>query len=165
MNRSGVREPEIGASHANPSDDLLRELLEQAGTIALVGASRDPARPAHGVMAFLLERGFRVIPVNPGETEVLEQRAYPSLEAIPESVDIVDVFRRAEATPSIADEAVRIGARTLWLQLGISNQEAARRARAGGLTVIMDRCISETVLELGIWKSRPTDALPPTSLE
>lgn len=140
-------------AHADPADDELRALLEGAGTIAMVGASSDPTRPSHGVMAFLLERGFRVIPVSPNETEVLGQTAYPSLEAVPEPVDIVDVFRRSEHTPAIADEAVAIGARTLWLQLGISSEDAAKRARAGGLTVVMDRCIAQTVRRLGIRRS------------
>lgn len=137
-------------AHQNPSDDELRELLTNAGTIAMVGASSDPERPANGVMRFLLERGFRVVPVTPRESEVLGQRAYPSLADVPEPIDIVDVFRRAELTPGIADEAVQAGAKTLWLQLGISNGEAAARARAGGLTVVMDRCIARTARALGV---------------
>jgi predicted CoA-binding protein len=136
--------------HENPSDDALRDLLTSARTIALVGASSKPDRPAYGVMNYLLRRGFHVIPVSPRETEVLGQKAYPSLSDIPEPVDIVDVFRRAEATPPIADEAVAIGARALWLQLGIASEDAAHRAAAGGLTVVMDRCIAETSRELGI---------------
>jgi predicted CoA-binding protein len=146
--------------HTNPSDDALRDLLTTARTIAIVGASSKPDRPSHGVMKILLHAGFHVIPVSPRETEVLGRRAYPSLEAIPEQVDIVDVFRRAEETPDVADEAVKIGARVLWLQLGISSEEAAARATSGGLTVIMDRCIGQTVQRLGITSSagEPTDA-------
>ena len=140
-------------AHSNPSDEELRELLSSARTIALVGASSDPRRPAHGVMKFLLRRGFHVIPVSPAETDVLGQKAYASLTEIPEPVDIVDVFRRAEATPDIADEAVAIGAKALWLQLGIASEEAARRAAAGGLVVVMDRCIAVTTRELGIEKT------------
>ena len=136
--------------HENPSDDALRDLLSSARTIALVGASSKPDRPAYGVMNYLLRRGFHVIPVSPRETEILGQQAYPSLSDIPEPVDIVDVFRRAEATPPIADEAVAIGARALWLQLGIASEDAADRAAAGGLIVVMDRCIAETSRELGI---------------
>lgn len=139
--------------HTNPSDDVLRAMLSGAGTIAMVGASSNPDRPAHGVMRFLQERGFRVVPVSPNETEVLGERAWPSLGDVPEPVDIVDVFRRAEYTPAIADEAVAAGARTLWLQLGIANEEAAERAKAGGLTVVMDRCIAQTVRRLGISKA------------
>ena len=140
-------------AHSNPTDAALRELLSSARTIALVGASSDSRRPAHGVMQFLLRRGFHVIPVSPGETEVLGQKAYASLAEIPEPVDIVDVFRRAEATPDIADEAVAIGAKAFWLQLGIASEEAARRAAAGGLVVVMDRCIAVTARELGIEKT------------
>ena len=138
---------------SNPTDDELRELLASAQTIAMVGASSNPDRPSHGVMQFLLRRGFHVIPVSPNETDVHGEKAYASLTAIPERVDIVDVFRRAEATPGIADEAVVIGARALWLQLGIVSDEAARRAAAGGLIVVMDRCIAETSRQLGILKA------------
>ena len=138
--------------HVNPSDDALRELLEASTTIAMVGASSKPDRPSNGVMRLLLEAGFRVVPVSPRETEVLGVRAVPSLAAITEPVDIVDVFRRAEETPEVADEAVAAGARVLWLQLGISNEDAAARARGGGLTVVMDLCLGQTVRRLGIVK-------------
>ena len=136
--------------HQNPPEAALGELLATAGTIAMVGASSDPRRPAHGVMRFLLDRGFRVVPVNPTEIEIHGQRAWPSLESVPEPVDIVDVFRRPDATPPIADAAVKIGARALWLQLGVVNEEAAERASRAGLIVVMDRCIAETVGELHI---------------
>src|SRR5688572_26810049 len=138
-NRAPVgRRPEQ-MRHQNPPEAALGELLATAGTIAMVGASSDPRRPAHGVMRFLLDRGFRVVPVNPTETEVHGQRAWPSLESVPEPVDIVDVFRRPDATPPIADAAVKIGARALWLQLGVVNEEAAERASRAGLIVVMDR--------------------------
>lgn len=127
--------------HQNPSDGELRKLLTDARTIAIVGASSNPARPSHGIMKKLLSAGYRIFPVNPNETEVLGQKAYPSLRDVPEKIDIVDVFRRAEDTPPIADDAVAIGAKTLWLQSGIVNDEAARRAKAGGLATIMDLCI------------------------
>lgn len=140
-------------AHENPSTAELRELLTGANTIAMVGASSKPGRPSNGIMQILLDAGFRVIPVSPRETEVLGQRAYPTLADVPEPIDIVDVFRRAEETPSIADEAVAAGAKVLWLQLGISNEEAAERAKRGGLTVVMDRCIGETTRELGINKA------------
>jgi hypothetical protein len=140
-------------AHQSPSIEALRELLSSARTIALVGASSNPERPAYGVMKFLLRRGLRVIPVSPNESEVHGQRAYPSLQDIPEAVDIVDVFRRAEAAPVLADDAVAIGARAFWLQLGIVSDAAARRAVAGGLVVVMDRCIAETARELRIEKT------------
>ena len=136
--------------HTNPTDDTLRALLTASRTIAIVGASSKPDRPSHGIMRSLLAAGFHVIPVSPNETKVLGQRAYDALDAIEEPVDIVDVFRRAEKTPPIADDAVSIGARALWLQHGISNDDAAARAKAGGLIVVMDTCIGETVRRLGI---------------
>ncbi len=128
-------------AHTNPTDDELRKLLTDARVIAVVGASSNPARPSNGVVRALLSAGYRVIPVNPNESEVLGQRAYPSLADVREKVDIVDVFRRAEHTPAVAEEAVAAGARALWLQSGISNEDAAKRAKAGGLTVVMDTCI------------------------
>jgi len=131
-------------AHTNPSDAEIRTLLTNATTIAMVGASSNPDKAAHGIMQKLQRVGYRVIPVNPRETEVLGERAYPSLIDIPERIDIVDVFRRPEDTPQIADEAVTIGAKALWLQTGIANEEAAARAAAGGLAVVMDACIGAT---------------------
>lgn len=128
-------------AHANPSDDELRTLLTRATTIAVVGASSNPDKSSHGIMQKLQRSGYTVIPVNPSETEVLGRRAYPSLKEIPVPIDIVDVFRRPEDTPAIADEAVAVGAKALWLQTGIANEDAAARAKAGGLTVVMDACI------------------------
>ncbi|MGE5926531.1 MAG: CoA-binding protein [Gemmatimonadota bacterium] len=142
-------------AHVSPTDEALGELLASARTIAIVGASANPGRPAHGVMKFLLRRGYRVVPVTPAASQVLGEQAYPSLAEIPDAVDIVDVFRRAEAVPAIADEAVAIGARALWLQLGIVSEEAARRAAAAGLTVVMDRCIAETAHALGTVRRGP----------
>jgi predicted CoA-binding protein len=127
--------------HKNPSDQDVKELLTNAKTIAVVGASSSPDRPSHGIMRRLQQVGYRVIPINPRETEILGEHAYPSLTAVPDKIDIVDVFRRGEDTPPIADEAVKVGAKTLWLQSGISSEDAAARAEAGGLTVVMDACI------------------------
>ena len=138
-----------------PTDtSTLRHILATSQTIAMVGASSNPSRPSYEIMKGLLAAGFTVIPVNPTETEVLGQRAYPSLDAIPDRVDIVDVFRRPEQTPEIADAAVKIGARVLWLQTGIVSEDAARRARAGGLEVVMDECIGGTTARLRIRKPR-----------
>jgi predicted CoA-binding protein len=128
-------------SFTNPSDDTIRQLMTDARTIAIVGASSNPDRSSHGIMRKLLSVGYQVIPVNPRETEVMGQRAYPSLVDIPVPVDIVDVFRRAEDTPPIAEEAVSIGAKVLWLQSGITNEATATVAVAGGLTVVMDACL------------------------
>ena len=120
----------------------------------MVGASSNPSKPSYENMKGLLAAGFTVIPVNPTETEVLGRRAYPSLEDIPDRVDIVNVFRRPEQAPEIADAAVKIGARVLWLQTGIVSEEAARQARAGGLEVVMDECIGGTTARLRIRKTR-----------
>src|SRR5688572_17553162 len=137
-------------SHTNPPDAALREILMSAQTIAMVGASANPERPSYGIMKRLLAAGYQVIPVNPKEAEVLGQPAYAALTDIPVPVDIVDVFRRSEDTPQIADEAARIGAKVLWLQLGVSSEEAAVRARAAGMTVVMNKCIGATHAALGI---------------
>jgi len=127
--------------YENPPDQELKRLLIGAKTIAMIGASSKPDRSSHGIMRKLQRVGYRVIPINPRETEVLGERAYASLDEVPDRIDIVDVFRRAEYTPAIADEAVKAGAKALWLQQGIENEEAAARAAAGGLTVVMDACI------------------------
>src|SRR5215468_2591095 len=118
-------------AHRNPGTEEIRTLLTEARTVAIVGASSNPDKAAHGIMKKLQRVGYRVIPVNPREQEVLGEKAYASLADIPEHVDIVDVFRRSEDTPAIADDAVKIGAKALWLQLGIANEDAAARAKAG----------------------------------
>jgi predicted CoA-binding protein len=138
--------------HTNPTDDELRTILVETKTIAMVGASNNPERTSHGIMKLLLDAGYHVIPVNPKETEVLGQKAYASLADIPEKVEIVDVFRKSEDTPGIADEAVAIGAKVLWLQLGVTNEDAATRAKAAGLVVVMDKCIGATHRHLHIPK-------------
>jgi predicted CoA-binding protein len=125
----------------NPPDDTIRRLLLDTRTIAVVGASSSASRPSNDILRYLLRAGYTVFPVNPRETEVLGQKAYPSLADLPVTVDLVDVFRRAEHTPGVAAEAVAHGAKALWLQLGIANDEAAAIAARGGLTVVMDLCI------------------------
>lgn len=132
-------------AYHEPSRDELVRLLQTARTIAVVGASSDPARPSHGVFLRLLRAGYRVIPVNPGETEVLGQKAVARLDQIDGPIDIVDVFRRAEATPEVARAAVAVGAKALWLQSGIVSEEAAAIATAGGLVMVMDRCLGVDV--------------------
>jgi len=131
-------------AHQNPSDEELKQILTAATTIAIVGASSDPDKESYGIMQKLQKAGYRVIPVNPRETEIPGERSYPSLVDVPERIDIVDVFRRAEDTPGIADEAATIGAKVLWLQSGISSEEAAERATKGGLVTVMDTCIGAT---------------------
>lgn len=131
-------------AHQNPTDDQLRQILTDAASIAMVGASANPEKASHGIMRKLQSVGYRVIPVNPREAEVLGEKSYASLADIPERIDIVDVFRRAEDTPAVADEAVKIEAKVFWLQTGIASDEAATRATKGGLTVVMDACIGAT---------------------
>ncbi len=131
-------------AHANPSEQIIRNLLTDAAVIAIVGASNNPEKASYGIMQKLQRAGYRVIPINPKETDVLGERSYASLLDVPERIDIVDVFRRAEDTPPIADDAVKIGAKALWLQSGIRSDDAAARAEAGGLTVVMDTCIGAT---------------------
>src|ERR1700730_457973 len=128
-------------SHQNPPDSELKKLLTDATTIAMVGASSNPDKASYGIMQKLQKVGYRVIPVNPRETEILGERSYSSLADVPDRIDIVDVFRLPEDTRAIADEAVKIGAKALWLQTGIANEDAAARAEAGGLKVVMDACI------------------------
>jgi len=136
--------------HVNPTDDELRSILSTSRTIAVVGASSKHDRPSYGVMKTLIAAGFNVVPVTPREERILGRTAYATLADIPDPVDIVDVFRRPEDTPAIADEAAQIGAKVLWLQLGVVSEEAAARARAHGLSVIMDLCIGQTTHRLGI---------------
>ncbi len=123
-----------------PPDPIVMQLLAARPVIALVGASSRPERPSHAVMRQLLEQRYVVLPVNPNEREVLGQTCYPDLYSVPRRVGLVDVFRRSDATPAIAHAAVEVGARTLWLQVGLVNEEAAGIARAAGLIVVMDRC-------------------------
>jgi predicted CoA-binding protein len=109
-------------------------------TWAVVGCSPRPTRPSHGVARFLIERGYDVIPINPHADEVLGRRCYPSLRDVPRPVDVVDVFRRSAQAGAHVDEAIALGARAVWLQLGVVDEPAAARARAAGLLVVMDRC-------------------------
>ncbi|HLB38932.1 MAG TPA: CoA-binding protein [Actinomycetota bacterium] len=127
----------------SPEDRELRALLGDARTIAVVGLSSRPGRPSLEVATYLADHGYRIVPVNPGETEVLGEIAYPTLLDVPReiAIDVVDVFRRAAETPEIARQAVAIGAKTLWLQEGIISEEAASIAADGGLDVIMGVCI------------------------
>jgi predicted CoA-binding protein len=119
----------------------IQRVIHHAKTVAVVGLSSNELRPSHFVGFYLLRRGYRVIPVNPRETEVLGQKSYASLLDVPVPVDIVDVFRAPDALPGIAADAVKIGAGALWCQFGVINEEGARIAEAGGVPVIMDRCL------------------------
>jgi len=125
----------------NPSREHIKEILAGAGNIAVVGLSDKPDRTSHMVAAAMQSRGYRIIPVNPNATEILGEKSYASLTDIPEPIDIVNVFRRADQVVPIAEEAAKIKAKVFWLQLEIVNEEAARIASEAGLEVIMDRCI------------------------
>jgi predicted CoA-binding protein len=117
------------------------EILKSSRVIAVVGLSSNPMRPSNGVSEYMRRAGYRIIPVNPNETQVLGERCYARLEDIAEPIDIVDVFRRPEFVLEIVESAIRIGAKTVWLQEGVIHEAAAERARAAGLNVVMDRCI------------------------
>jgi len=119
----------------------IAELLGAAKTIAVVGLSSRRTRPSYGVSEYMQHAGYRIIPVNPQESEVLGEKAYPDLASVPGPVDIVDIFRRSEHVPEIVEAAIRIGAKAVWMQEGVIHEEAAARAREAGLTVVMDRCI------------------------
>ena len=127
-----------------PSDPELKAILGEAKTVAVVGLSSNSRRPSNEVARYLQRKGYRIIPVNPTETEVLGEKAYPSLLDVPEKVDAVDVFRRPEETPEVARQAVQVGAKVLWLQTDIINDEARRIAEDAGLDVVMGVCMKQT---------------------
>ncbi len=124
----------------NPPDDAIRALLATSQTVAVVGCSPNPERDSHRIAKLLQSRGHRVIPVNPGQRSILGETCYASLRDIPEQVDMVDIFRRSEEVAPIVDEAIEVGARIVWMQLGVIDERAASAAQAAGLTVVMDRC-------------------------
>lgn len=125
----------------NPSAEDIRVLLQRVNTIAVVGLSASPGRPSHGVARALQGFGYRIIPVNPTLTEVLGEQAWPSLRGLPEPVDLVDVFRESSHVAGIVEECIALKLPALWLQDGVMDEAAALRARAAGMTVVMDRCI------------------------
>ena len=136
-------EPGHGAGeHVNtgPSDPI-HELLKSSRTIAVVGLSSRKFRPSFGVAQYMQSAGYRIIPVNPAEKEVLGEKCYATLEEIPEKIDIVDIFRRSEFVPEVVESAIRIGAKAVWMQEGVIHDEAAEKARRAGLLVLMDLCI------------------------
>jgi uncharacterized protein len=126
---------------AETSADAILEVLKKYKTIAVVGLSSNPMRPSHGVTEYIRGAGYRIIPVNPNEREVLGEKSYARLEDVPEKIEIVNIFRRAEEVAPVVESAIRVGAKVVWMQSGIENEEAAEKARAAGLTVIEDACI------------------------
>ena len=119
----------------------IAEILRVCRTIAVVGLSAKRYRPSYGVAEYMQRAGYRIIPVNPHETEILGEKCYPDVESVPEPIDIVDIFRRSEYVPEIVEAAIRKGAKVVWMQEGVIHEEAARRAQEAGLEVVMDRCI------------------------
>jgi predicted CoA-binding protein len=117
------------------------EILKDSRTIAVVGLSSKRFRPSYGVAEYMQRSGYRIVPVNPEESEVLGEKCYPDLDSVPEEIDIVDIFRRSEFVPEIVEAAIRKGAKAVWMQEGVIHEEAARRAAEAGLDVVMDRCI------------------------
>ena len=132
-----------GKSGNQMEEDIntLRRILKQTKTIAVVGLSANWWRPSYFAAKYLQEHGYRIVPVNPQYAEVLNEKCYPNLRAIPFKVDVVDCFRRSEEIPALADDAIAIGAKVLWMQLGVINHAAAEKARTAGLEVVMDRCM------------------------
>ncbi|MBI4732388.1 MAG: CoA-binding protein [Chloroflexi bacterium] len=123
------------------NDRELKDILTSVKTIASVGASSNPEKPSYGVVVYLIERGYHVIPVNPAAFEILGEKSYPDLASIPERVDVVQVFRRPEDVPPVVDAAIQIGAKVVWMQEGIINEDAASKGEAAGLKVVMDKCM------------------------
>ena len=136
----GGNSPVNRGRFANSAFDRLR-ILERYRHIAMVGLSSNPFRPSHFAAIYLLSEGYDVVPVNPRESAVLGHTSYPSLTAIPGPVEVVDIFREPAAVPAIVDEAIAVGAKVIWMQLGVIHEEAAERARSAGLEVVMDRCM------------------------
>lgn len=132
-----------------PVPAVVKEVLRTARTIAVVGFSPKANRPSNLVGCYLIQAGFRVIPVNPGHSEICGLKCYPDLVSIPESVDVVDIFRRADDVLSVVEEAIAIRAKVIWMQQGIINREAADLAEKAGLIVVMDRCIKVDHMQLG----------------
>jgi predicted CoA-binding protein len=122
--------------------DTLRSILAENSVIAVVGLSPKPVRPSYRVASYMQQAGYRIIPVNPGQTEILGEKCYPDLLTVPHRVDIVDIFRRPEHLESIVRDAIKIQAKVVWMQQGIVNEKAAKLAKENGLAVVMDRCIS-----------------------
>jgi uncharacterized protein len=141
-NRSSwFREPGLSACGTQDNEDPIRVILEKYRTLAVVGLSSRISRPSFGVTAYMQAYGYRIIPVNPNETSVLGEKAYRSLDDLPEAPEVVVVFRRSDSVPDVVEGAIRKGAKVLWMQEGVIHEEAAQRAREAGIFVVQDRCI------------------------
>lgn len=129
--------------------ETIKRILEECKTIAVVGLSSNPYRPSNGVASFMQKKGYKVIPVNPNETEVLGENAFAKLSDVPDKIELVDIFRRSEEAGSAVDEAIEIGAKAVWLQEGVIDKEAAKRAEDAGLLVVIDRCWLKDFIKYG----------------
>lgn len=125
----------------NPQSEEIQEILKTSKTIAVVGLSDKPDRDSFRVASYLKEKGYRIIPVNPARAEILGEKSYPDLSSVPEKIDVVDIFRAVDAIPGIVDEAIKVGAGTVWMQLGLAHGESAEKARKAGLKVVQSRCM------------------------
>ncbi|KUG23801.1 succinyl-coa synthetase, alpha subunit-related [hydrocarbon metagenome] len=142
MTKKPISESTLCFIHdGEPRDEEVALLLKKARTIAIVGLSDTPTRDSHSVALYMMEKGYRIIPVNPNCSEILGEKSYPDLLSIPDKVDIVDIFRKTEFIPEIVDEAIKIKAGAIWMQLDLYHEQAARKAREAGLTVIQSKCI------------------------
>jgi predicted CoA-binding protein len=126
------------------NDRMMKEILLATKTIASVGVSSNPGKESYGIVQYLKSQGYRVFPVNPTADEILGEKSYPDLESVPEKIDVVQVFRKPEDVPPVVESAIKIGAKTVWMQEGIVNEEAAQTAREAGLQVVMDACMRAT---------------------
>ena len=126
------------------NDTVMKEILLSARTIASVGLSSNPQKESYGIAFYLKDQGYRIIPVNPTAAEVFGEKSYPDLESVPEKIDVVQVFRKPEDVPPVVDEAIKVGAKVVWMQEGIVNEGAAQKAREAGLQVVMDACMRAT---------------------
>jgi predicted CoA-binding protein len=126
----------------------VEDILRNSRTVAVVGLSADPGRPSHLVASYLKEHGYKIIPVNPNEKSVLRLKSYPDLSSVPVKIDVVDIFRRSEDVPPIVQEAIRVGAKAIWMQEGVNNAAAAAAARKAGLKVVQDKCMRKQHLKL-----------------
>jgi predicted CoA-binding protein len=136
-----MSEVECQLPEFNPEDEEIKGILENNRTIAVVGLSANPDKDSHRVARYLREQSYQIVPVNPKTEEILGQKCYASLKEIPFSVDIVDIFRKIEAIPAVVDEAIAIGAKVVWMQLGLAENQSAHKARSAGLQVVMNKCI------------------------
>ena len=141
MERYLAVQPHCEIPEYNPPPGEVKAILEKNRIVAVIGLSPKAERDSHQVARYLQKQGYRIVPVNPGQKEILGEASYPNLKAIPFAVDVVNIFRRSEAVPPVVEDAIAVGAKAVWMQLGITHNEAAQKARNAGLKVVMNKCI------------------------